>query len=125
MSVYKLSKEEIRGCIEAEITAEEYTLHRIIPTGHSEYLRFYLVLWTEPHPDVEDATLRKLRYFQIPRQPEETPDLEPTFKTNGIAIRDEEGARSGVVKDLIAGWLDVHHDTKTGIFPASDPEEFE
>lgn len=84
-------------------TDDAATLHAILPTGESQYLRFYLVIWEVPHRDAgtkgipEDATLLKERYFQVPKD-DAPADLSPTFKSNGISRRDTGDLKARLVR---------------------------
>lgn len=97
------TEEDVLATVKESIDGE-YHLHAVLPTGESQHLRFYLVIWEEPHRDAgddlpDDASLLKERYFQIPKDtaPPEA-DLSPTWKTNGIARRDVGGLKSRLVR---------------------------
>lgn len=97
------SSDEVVSVVKKAIDADEYDLHAVMPTGESQHLRFYLVIWEVPHRDAgdddvpADATLLKERYFQMPKEGAPS-DLTPTFKKNGIARRNLGGLKKRLVK---------------------------
>lgn len=100
------TSETVVSAVQKAIDAEEAVVHGILPTGESQHLRFYLVVWEIPHRDAgegsvpEGATLLKERYFQIPKDsaPEEVAASGPQFKRNGIARRDTGDLKTRLVR---------------------------
>lgn len=79
------SREKVERLVKENIEQSEYQIHGIIPCGANDLLWFYLVVWSQPHREVDDATMLNERYFQIPR--DWSDEYSPTFKTNGINRR--------------------------------------
>lgn len=85
---------------------DEWAVHAILPTGDSQHLDFYLVMWEIPHESAgengvpDDATLLKERYFQMPKDtaPREVKQSGAQFKTNGIARRDTGALKGRLVR---------------------------
>jgi hypothetical protein len=83
------AKRDVLGRIHEAIDGSEYRIHAIVECGANDVLYFYLVVYSTPHPELDDAEMLNERYFQLPR--EWSNEFSPTFKTNGINSRDTGG----------------------------------
>jgi hypothetical protein len=86
------AKLEVLGHIHEAIDGSNYQIHAVVECGQSEVLYYYLVVYSTPHPELDDAEMLNERYFQIPTDWQS--EYAPTFKTNGINRRDTGGLAS-------------------------------
>lgn len=83
------AKSEVLRHIHEAIDGSKYRIHAVKPCGSNDVLWFYLVVWSTPHREVDDATMLNERYFQIPK--DWSNEFSPTFKKNGINRRNMGG----------------------------------
>jgi hypothetical protein len=83
------AKQDVLGHIHEAIDGSNYRIHAVVNCGQNDVLYYYLVVYSTPHPEVEDAEMLNERYFQLPTDWHS--EYAPTFKTNGINRRDTGG----------------------------------
>lgn len=109
------AKSEVLRHVHEAIDGSEYRIHAVIPSGSNDVLWFYLIVWSEPHKEVDDATMLNERYFQLPR--DWSNEFSPTFKKNGINRRNT----GGLADDLAHIYAQAAHDRDVEWLEKDDP----